>query len=48
LGLMVPVFGLGASAWYLAEPMPMWKLLAALTIVSGLAINLLPAGQPRR
>ncbi len=43
LGLMVPVFGLGASAWYLAEPMPAWKLLAALAIVSGLAVNLMPS-----
>lgn len=42
LGLMVPVFGLGASAWYLAEPMPAWKILAAMAIVSGLAINLMP------
>jgi O-acetylserine/cysteine efflux transporter len=42
LGLMVPVFGLGASAWYLAEPLPGWKLLAAALIVSGLALNLLP------
>jgi O-acetylserine/cysteine efflux transporter len=41
LGLMVPVFGLGASAWYLAEPMPGWKLLAAATIMAGLAVNVL-------
>lgn len=41
LGLMVPVFGLGASALYLGETMPAWKLIAATAIVSGLAINLL-------
>lgn len=47
LGLMVPVFGLGASAWYLAEPMPWWKLAAAAAIMAGLAVNILP-GPARR
>jgi O-acetylserine/cysteine efflux transporter len=41
LGLMVPVFGLGASAWYLGESMPWWKLLAAAAIMGGLAVNIL-------
>lgn len=41
LGLLVPFFGLGASAWLLGEALPGWKILAALAVVSGLAINIL-------
>ena len=37
--LLVPVFGMGASAWILAEPLPMWKLLAAALVMGGLAVN---------
>jgi O-acetylserine/cysteine efflux transporter len=40
MALLVPVFGMGASAWMLAEPLPGWKLLAALLVLSGLAFNL--------
>lgn len=39
--LLVPVFGMGASAVVLAEPLPPWKLLAAGLIMAGLALNLL-------
>ena len=41
LALLVPVFGMGASAWLLGEPLPAWKLLAAALVMGGLAINLL-------
>jgi O-acetylserine/cysteine efflux transporter len=41
LSLLVPVFGMGASAWLLAEPLPAWKLIAAGLVLSGLALNLL-------
>ena len=37
--LLVPVFGMGASAWILAEPLPMWKLLAAALVMGGLTVN---------
>ncbi len=37
--LLVPVFGMGASAWILTEPLPMWKLLAAALVMGGLAVN---------
>ena len=37
--LLVPVFGMGASAVLLAEPLPSWKLAAALLIMSGLVLN---------
>lgn len=40
LGLMVPIFGLGASALILGETMPAWKLFGAAGIIAGLAINL--------
>ena len=38
--LLVPVFGMTASAVMLAEPMPWWKLLAMLLIFTGLALNM--------
>jgi O-acetylserine/cysteine efflux transporter len=41
MALLVPVFGMAASAWWLAEPLPAWKLAAAGLIMSGLALNLL-------
>lgn len=39
LSLMVPVFGMGASAIILGETLPAWKLTAALLVLSGLALN---------
>ncbi|MBX7248713.1 MAG: EamA family transporter [Caulobacteraceae bacterium] len=36
--LLVPVFGMSASALLLAEPLPGWKLLAALLVLAGLAV----------
>ena len=41
MALLVPVFGIGASVWFLGEPLPAWKLVAAALVISGLAINLL-------
>jgi O-acetylserine/cysteine efflux transporter len=41
LALLIPVFGIGASAIWLGEPLPAWKLLAAALVIAGLAINLL-------
>jgi len=38
--LLVPVFGMGCAAWWLAEPLPAWKLVAAALVMSGLALNL--------
>jgi O-acetylserine/cysteine efflux transporter len=43
--LMVPVFGMSASAALLSEPMPWWKLLAMALIVSGLALNVMAKRQ---
>ena len=39
--LLIPVSGMAASALWLGEPLPVWKLIAAVLIISGLAINLL-------
>jgi O-acetylserine/cysteine efflux transporter len=47
LALMVPVVGMTASAWWLGEAMPGWKLAAALLVIAGLTVNLL-AGRARR
>jgi O-acetylserine/cysteine efflux transporter len=41
LSLLVPVFGMGASALVLHEPLPPWKIMACLLIMGGLAVNLL-------
>ncbi len=43
MALLVPVFGIGAAAIWLGEPLPGWKLLAAALIIGGLAVNLLGA-----
>ena len=39
--LLVPVFGMGASALLLGEALPVWKLTAAALVIAGLAINVL-------
>jgi O-acetylserine/cysteine efflux transporter len=39
--LLVPVFGFGASALLLGEPLPVWKIAATALIMAGLAVNLL-------
>ena len=39
--LLVPVFGMAASALWLGEPLQGWKLLAAALVMCGLAFNLL-------
>lgn len=41
LSLLVPIFGMGASALYLAEPLPAWKIIAASLILAGLALNII-------
>ena len=43
--LLVPVFGMTASAWLLAEPLPTWKVSAAGLVLVGLALNAC-AGRP--
>jgi O-acetylserine/cysteine efflux transporter len=49
MALLVPVFGMGASALLLAEPLPAWKLIAAGLVMTGLALNVLwPHWQERR
>lgn len=41
LSLLVPVVGFAASAVWLGEPLPLWKIGATLLIMAGLAVNLL-------
>ncbi|SNX29136.1 O-acetylserine/cysteine efflux transporter [Polynucleobacter meluiroseus] len=38
--LLVPVFGMGTSAFFLGEALPLWKLGAAGLVITGLVINL--------
>jgi len=38
--LLVPIFGMGASAYFLSEPLPPWKILAAGLVIAGLVVNL--------
>ena len=40
MALLVPVFGMAASALLLAEALPLWKLGAAALVMAGLALNL--------
>ena len=40
MALLVPVFGMGASALLLGEALPGWKLLSAALVMAGLALNL--------
>jgi O-acetylserine/cysteine efflux transporter len=41
LSLLVPVFGMGASAILLGESLAAWKLTAAVLVLGGLALNTL-------
>lgn len=41
MALLVPLFGMGASALWLQEGLPGWKLAAAGLVMGGLALNLL-------
>jgi len=41
LALLIPFFGMGASALLLGEPLQAWKLGAAALVISGLAVNVL-------
>ncbi|WP_353432726.1 EamA family transporter [Polynucleobacter sp. MWH-UH23A] len=38
--LLVPIFGMGASAYFLSEPLPPWKMEAAGLVITGLMVNL--------
>ena len=41
MALLVPVFGMAASAWVLGEPLQPWKLGSGALILGGLAVNLI-------
>jgi O-acetylserine/cysteine efflux transporter len=41
LAMLVPVFGMGASALSLAEPLPLWKLAAGALVLCGLLVIVL-------
>ncbi len=43
MALLVPVFGMAASAAWLGEVLPAWKLGAAALVIGGLALNMLPS-----
>lgn len=36
--LLIPIFGMGSSAWLLGEPMPPWKLVAGAMVLGGIAL----------
>ena len=38
--LLVPIFGMGASTYFLGEPLPPWKIEAAGLVITGLVVNL--------
>ena len=41
MALLVPVFGMGASALMLAEALPGWKVAAGSLVLAGLALNVM-------
>lgn len=41
MALLVPLFGMGASTWWLGESLPLWKIAAAAFVMAGLALGLL-------
>ena len=38
--LLVPIFGMGAAAYFLGESLPPWKIMAAGLVITGLVVNL--------
>jgi len=38
--LLVPIFGMGSASFFLSEPLPLWKILAAGIVILGLMVNL--------
>jgi O-acetylserine/cysteine efflux transporter len=48
LSLLVPVFGMGASAIFLGEALTSWKITAAVLVLGGLALNTLWPALTRR
>jgi O-acetylserine/cysteine efflux transporter len=48
LSLLVPVFGMGASALVLGEALPSWKLTAAALVLAGLGLNVFWPAAARR
>lgn len=48
MALLVPVFGMGASALWLAEPLPLWKLVAASMVMGGLGLSVFSTRQTSR
>jgi O-acetylserine/cysteine efflux transporter len=41
MSLLAPVFGMSTSDWMLGETPPGWKLVSAVLVLAGLALNLL-------
>jgi O-acetylserine/cysteine efflux transporter len=46
MSLLVPIFGMSASAWLLGESMPAWKLAATALVLAGLLVNLASSRRP--
>ena len=38
--LLVPIFGMGAASLVLGEPLPLWKIVAAGLVITGLMVNI--------
>ena len=36
--LLVPLFGMGSSSLLLGEPLPAWKIVAAMLVLAGLSV----------
>jgi O-acetylserine/cysteine efflux transporter len=40
LAFLIPIFGMGSAVLFLHEPMPLWKIMAALFVLAGMAVNI--------
>lgn len=47
MALLVPVFGMAASSLLLAEPMPLWKIVAMVLVMAGLGLNMLKSSSAK-
>ena len=46
MALLIPIFGLGASAFFLGEPLQPWKLIAAALVIGGVAVGVIAGRKP--
>ena len=46
LALLIPIVGMTSAVWWLDEPLPLWKVLATMLVIGGVALNILGTRPP--